>query len=173
MFQKKLDIYNVTEEYNNITYSIDKIRLKTFLTYDTYSNLAFYISTYFGDCIKLHYVSDRKQCFHYNWNIEVGEGQSFWFGFNHNTEDKLSERFSPKYNLTIEFNPNKLKSHRLIRHILSLSGEWYLLRYDLAMDIKVNIRDLILDKSGKRKLHIFGTGGDDVTYECGEGNKSS
>ena len=34
--------------YNNLTYSIDMIRLKTYINYDVYSNLDFYFNTYYN-----------------------------------------------------------------------------------------------------------------------------
>lgn len=162
------DLYNEKIEFNNMIYSIDKIRLKCYITYNQYNDLDFYIRNYFKDNIKRFYISDKISNFRYNWNIEIEEGISFWFGFCHNTEEKLPERLEPSYNLTIEFNPNKLKHNNLIMHILSLSGNWFVVRYDLAIDIRVNILDLIIDKSGKRKMHIFGKGYDDKTYEIGQ-----
>lgn len=166
--EKKIDIYNRKIEFNNMIYSIDMIRLKTFITYEVYNSIDFYFRTYFKDKIKRFWISDRVQCFKYNWNIEIEEGKSFWFGFCHNTEQKLSERFEPTYNFTIEFNPNKLRGDKLIMYLLGISGIWYLVRYDLAIDLRVNILDLILDKSGKkRKVVCYSNGFDDKTYTIG------
>ena len=160
------EIYNKREVFSNITYSIDMLRLKTYIDYNHYNNIDFYLRTYCKDKIKKFYISDRPQCFRYNWNIEVEEG-SFWFGFCHNSEEKLPERLEPQYNFTIEFNPNKLKNNNILMHLLGQSGLWRIIKYDLAMDLKVNILDLIIDKSGKRNIHVFGTGYDDRTYELG------
>lgn len=162
-----IGIYNKKIDFNNITYSIDMLRVKGYINYNTYNELDFYLRTYYKENIKKFYISDRIQSFKYNWNIEIEEGKSFYIGFCHNTEEKLAERFNPEYNLTIEFNPNKLRGHPLIMHILSLTYKWYLRRYDLAIDIKVNILDLIIDKTAKRKYKIFGGSGDDKTYIFG------
>ena len=48
-----------------------------------------------------------------------------------------------KYNLTIEFNPNKLKDNKLVIKILSLSDDWYIKSYDIAFDLRININDII------------------------------
>lgn len=171
-FIKKTGIYYNALEHNNMIYSIDMIRLKTYITYDKYSNLDFYFRAYYKDKIKQYWISNRIKDFKYNWKIEVGEGRSFYFGFFHNTEEKFAERFEPEYNLTIEFNPNKLRDDKLVKHILGLSGTWYLRKYDLAIDIKVNILDIIFDKSGKRKFKLDSKGMDNRTIYLGcEGDK--
>lgn len=153
--------------YNNLTYSIDMIRLKTYIDYDVYSNLDFYLNTYYKNTIEKYWISDRKMMFKYNYQIEVEEGRSFYLGFHHNNE-KDSE--PGLHNLTIEFNPNKLKDDILIQHILNLSGNWFIRSYDLAVDIKCNILDLIFDKGLKRHVHTFSNGGDDITYNIGKGD---
>lgn len=153
--------------YNNLTYSIDMIRLKTYINYDVYSNLDFYFNTYYKDTIEKYWISDRKMMFKYNYQIEVEEGRSFYLGFHHNNEKDVEPGL---HNLTIEFNPNKLKDNILIQHIFNLSGDWFIRSYDLAVDIKCNILDLIFDKGLKRHVHTFSNGGDDITYNIGKGD---
>lgn len=166
--KKQKDLYVKFVENNNITYSIDMLRLKTYITYEQYNAIDFYFRTYYKENIKKHWISNRPQCFHYNWNIEIEEGRSFYFGFCHNTEQKLNERFEPQYNLTVEFNPNKLKQDKLLMYLLNQAGKWYIIRYDLAMDLRVSILDLIIDKSGKRKINMESHGFDDKTYTIGK-----
>lgn len=167
-FMKDLkDLYNKKIVHNNMTYSIDMIRLRTYLTYNDYNDIDFYIRTYHKNKIKRFYISDRPMCFHYNYNIEIEEGRSFYFGFCHNSEQKICERFEPLYNFTIEFNPNKIKYDNLLMYLLSKAGKWNIIKYDLAIDLRVNILDLIVDKSGKRKMHSFSNGYDDKTYIIG------
>lgn len=164
--------YSLTKE--NITYSIDMLRLKTYISFEDYSKIEFFIQMYFKDKVKKFWISDRPMCFHYNYNIEIEEGKSFYFGFHHNSE-KLnnSEHKNIKnddlYNFTIEFNPNKLKKDRLILYLLNLSGNWYLKSYDLAIDIHINILDLIWDISGKAHEKIFNNGYDNKTILIGSG----
>ncbi len=161
------EIYNKRIDFNNITYSIDMLRLKTYIDFGKYNDIDFYVRAYFGNKVKRFWISDRPQCFKYNWNIEIEEGQSFWFGFFHNSEQKINERFEPSYNFTIEFNPNKLKKNRLLMYLLGQSGLWKIIKYDLAMDLRVNILDLIVDKTGKRKMKCFSNGNDDKTFIIG------
>lgn len=80
-FIKKAGIYYNALEHNNMIYSIDMIRLKTYIPYNKYNDLDFYLRTYFKDKIKRFWISDRPQCYHYNYDLEVGEGQKVWFRF--------------------------------------------------------------------------------------------
>lgn len=162
------ELYNCFVEDNNMTYSIDKLRLKTYIDYNIYSNLVFYVRTYYFDNIKKFWISDRVMNFKYNWNIEIEEGRSFIFQFQHNSEKK--DEHDGKFNFTIEFNPNKLKDCSLIKYILALSGNWFIRQYDLAIDLKINILDLILDNALKRRkdMHIFCGGFDNKSFEWGK-----
>lgn len=171
------EFYNCHLIDNNITYSIDMLRLKTYISFETYSKIEFFIESYFKDKIKKFWISDKKACFHYNYNIEIEEGKSFYFGFHHNSESLNNSEYSKfednhfvdLYNFTIEFNPNKLKKDNLLMYLLSLSGEWYIKSYDLALDLKVNILDLIYDISGKAVEKVFSSGYDDKTVYLGSG----
>ena len=158
-----LDIYNTKVENNNMIYSVDKIRLKTYINYQQFKDLESYIRTYFNYNIKKFWLSDKKNSFHYNYNIEVGENKSFIFQFMHNTETINYDNIEQKYNFTIEFNPNKLRDNFLIIHILTSFGSWLLRSFDLAVDVPINILDIIIDKKTKRNLKMFSSGGDNVT----------
>ena len=162
-------MYNEKQENGNMTYSIDMIRLKTYITYSTFSEIEFRFNTVWEKYVKRKYTTGRMKEFFYNYSIEIDEGVSFWFGFLHNTE-KRSQSDKTEYNFTIEFNPNKLKDNAIIFYLLSISGEWYIKSYDLAVDIKVSILDLIVDNSGKRKMEIITNGYDDKTYRIGKGD---
>ena len=162
-------MYFYSEQNGNMTYSIDMLRLKTYISYSTFTELEFRIKVGWKKYLKSDYTSARINEFFYNFNIEDDKGNSFWFGFLHNTEKRELEK-EDGYNLTIEFNPNKLKDNEILKYILGISGEWYIKRYDLAIDVKVNILDLIVDKKLKRKMKIFSNGYDDLTYEIGKGD---
>lgn len=164
-------MYYVNEtSYNNLTYSIDMIRLKTYITYDVYTNLDFYLRTYHSNKIEKFWISDRIMQFKYNFKIEIEEGIGFYLGFHHNNEQDDKYLDKGLHNLTIEFNPNKLKDNNIILYILNLSGDWCIKNYDLAVDIKCNILDIIFDKGRKKCLHTFSNGGDDITYNIGKGD---
>ena len=161
-------MYNVSIEKNNIIYSIDMLRLKTYLSYSVFTELEFLLKTAWKKFIKSSYSSPRICNFFYNYVIEISDGVSFWFGFLHNTEKR--EEMKEVYNFTIEFNPNKLKDNKILMYILNLSGSWYIKSYDLAIDLKLNINDLNLDYSGRQEMKIFSKGYDNKTIYLGKGD---
>lgn len=166
-----LTIYNKKIENNNMIYSCDKLRLKTYISYKDFSELEFYINTIHKDKIKKFWISDKKNSFHYNYNIEITEGKSFIFQFMHNNEDINYNKENKFYNFTIEFNPNKLINDTLLIYILNSFGNWFLRSFDLAIDIPINILDIIIDKSNKRKFSTQSYGGDNLTYYIGTKEK--
>lgn len=166
-----LDIYYKSIEFNNMIYSIDKIRLKTYINFHQFKNLETYINIYFKKNIKNFWLSDKKGAFHYNYNIEIEEGKSFIFQFIHNNESINYDNADKVYNFTIEFNPNKLRDNFLLIHILNSFYNWLLRGFDLAIDIPINILDLIIDKNGKRKFFMQSYGCDNVTYYVGTKEK--
>lgn len=160
------EMYNINYVKDNIIYSLDMFRVKTYIDYDKYSNLDFYLRTYFKDNIKKFWITDKIMQFKYNWVIEIEEGKSFYFGFHHNNEKK--DMHEGKYNLTIEFNPNKLKDNKLVLKILALSNNWYIKSFDLAFDLRININDIIYDMSGRNIEKIENRGFDNKTISVGK-----
>ena len=71
---------------NNIVYSVDKIRLKTFLTYYLFTEVEFRFKSVWSKYVKKYWTTPQTKQFFYNYDIEIEEGKSFWFGFCHNTE---------------------------------------------------------------------------------------
>lgn len=164
-----IDIYYKKLQSDNMFYSIDMIRLKTYITYAQYSEIEFLLNSSYKENIKRFWVSDRIMCFHYQYQMEFGEHR-FWFGFLHNNESVNYNREDLSYNFTIEFNPNKLRENPLIMHLLTKFGNWYLRSFDLAIDIPINILDIVFDMSNRRKIKTFSYGGDNITHEIGVGN---
>lgn len=162
-------MYYNSVTFDNITYSIDMIRLKTHFNFFTFSEIEFRFNTCYKHVVAMKWTSDRYQDFFYNYRIKFDDDTSFYFGYCHNTEKR---NLSPSscYNFTIEFNPNKLKDNRIILWILSLTGEWYIKSYDLAMDLKISILDLLLDTSGRQIFDTRSFGYDNKTYTCGKGD---
>lgn len=92
MYLKKLDA-------NNMTYSVDMLRLKTYLCYSTFTEIEFRFKTCWKDYVKRFYTTAQQKQFFYNYVIEIEEGVSFWLGYCHNTERRsFSEK--AQYNLT-------------------------------------------------------------------------
>lgn len=157
-------------ECNNMIYSIDMIRLKTYLSYSIFTEIEFRFKTIWKDYIKKNYTTPKIQQFFYNYIIDIGNNNSFWFGFCHNNE-RRSFSEETKYNFTIEFNPNKVKDNKILFYLLSLSGEWFIKSFDLAIDLKINILDIIVDLGLKRSSKIFNNGYDDKTIYLGKGDR--
>lgn len=162
---------NITS-FNNLTYSIDMIRLKTYISYDKFSSLEFAFDTVYEKYVVKKYTSAKMENFFFNYQIQIDQGISFWFGFLHNTEKRGEINDTQgKYNFTIEFNPNKVKDNFLVKYLLSISDKWFLRGYDLAVDLKINILDIIFDKGRKKKVQIYNNGFDNLTYRIGSNDK--
>lgn len=162
-----LKIYHKKVESNNMIYSIDKIRLKTYITYSEFSEVEFLINSSYKDKVKRFWVSDRVMCFHYNYALDF-ESFGCYIAFMHNNEGVNYNRNDLKYNFTLEFNPNKVKENDFILHILNKFGNWLLRAFDLAVDIPINILDLIFDIGKRRKVQTISYGGDNITYNFGK-----
>lgn len=165
---KFTDLYNISLTNDNITYSIDMIRFKTYITYAKYCEIEFLINTAYKDKIKKFWISDRIMCFKYNYSIEIEEGKGLYFAFMHNTENVKFDKENSLYNFTIEFNPNKLKDNKLLMHLLNISGKWFLKSYDMAFDVPINILDLITDMSGRSFERVDNRGYDNKTIYLGK-----
>ena len=164
---KRSDMYAKKVEHNNMIYSVDKLRLKTFISYNDFCEIEYFLKVVHSDKIKRFWISDKKSNFRYNYNLEIEEGKSFSIHFMHNSESVSYHKDFKLYNFTIEFNPNKLKDNSLLLYILDSFSNWLLRSFDLAIDIPISILDLIIDKSGKRRFHTISNGGDDVTFYNG------
>lgn len=162
-------MYNKIVEDNNMTYSIDNLRLKTYITYPKFKELEFMINSVYKERINKFWVSDKKQCFHYNYAMEFDEC-NFYFAFMHNNESVNYNRSDIEYNFTIDFNPNKVKDNKLVMFLLDSFNNWYLKSVDFAIDIPVNILDLLIDILGKRKCQTISYGKDNLTYYLGKGD---
>lgn len=154
----------------NITYSIDMLRLKTEITKEDFSRLEFRFMTCWKAYVKNSYQTTRAAQFHYNYVLEAEEGKSFWIGFLHNQESKSMINESKKYNFTIEFNPNKLKEDECLISILQMFSNWSLKSFDIALDIPVNINSLIIDRGRFNLLQTLDYGMDNKTFFLGRGD---
>lgn len=162
-------MYFISENFNNVTYSVDMLRLKTYITYSTFTEIEFRFKTCWSKYVEKQYTSARAFNFFYNYVIQIEEGKSFYFGFLHNSEKRQQDERGT-YNFTIEFNPNKLKDDSILLYLLDISNEWYIKSLDLACDLKINILDIIYDKGRKRAVNLISNGFDDKTFRIGKGN---
>lgn len=161
-------------ENDNIIYTIDMLRLRCDITFSEFTKLEFKLKLIYNDLIKNSYQSFGISDFKYNYNIELKNGNSFWFGFIHNSEllkEKSVSNDNTTYNFTLEFNPNKIENRGILKCILSISNDWSVKSVDMAMDLKLNILDLCgLDKGRKKDFRMFTQGFDNRTYYMGRTN---
>lgn len=163
-------MYFKSVQKNNLTYSIDMLRLRTNLSVGDFSKLEYRFKTVWHDKVVKQWSSSGIADFKYNYNIEIAVGQSFWFGFLHNSE-KPNQNEKSEYNFTLEFNPNKLKDNRVIKYILNLSREWVLKQFDIAIDIPISVLDICgLDKKRYKDVRTFNAGYDNKTIYVGRTN---
>lgn len=158
------------------SYCVDMLRLRCSITVDTFERVIDSRLFIYGDLIE-RWTSTRIKDFYYNYTYSNEEENcSFWFGFISNREKILSSGSSlqnenKQFNLTVEFNPNKVKDNKLLLHILSCSSDWIVKSVDFAVDVKTNILNVIgFDKSQKNCLHTIDCGQDDKTFYIGKGN---
>jgi len=162
-------VYYGSVQDNNIVYSVDMIRLKTYISYSLFTEVEFRFNTCWEEYVEKKWTSGRAFNFFYNYNIKIEDGISFYFGFLHNSE-KRSDNDSLSYNFTIEFNPNKVQDNKILLYLLDLSNEWYIKSLDMACDLRINILDIVYDKGLKRSVKSISNGFDDKTYYIGKGN---
>ncbi len=164
--------FNFLED-NNIIYSVDMLRLKTDITYEKFSYIIYMLKSCYNDSIKKYYNSFNIGDFKENYVFEVGEGSTYWLGYMHNAQSCKNGAVSnsnTKHNLTIEFNPNKVKINGFLKFLLSFipANLWVIKSCDFSMDLKINILDLCgFDKKRYKDLRIFDCGYDNKTYYLG------
>ena len=59
-------MYNKFIKNGNMTYSIDKIRLKTYITYSTFSKIEFRFGTVWKEYLKKSYTTGKVSNYKYN-----------------------------------------------------------------------------------------------------------
>lgn len=159
---------------NNYSYCVDMLRLRCNITVDVFEKCVANKLFIYKDKIE-SWDSTRICDFFHNY-CYTDEICSFWFGFISNKEKCSSsggglQNEHKKFNLTVEFNPNKVKDNKLLLHILKCSTNWYIKSVDFAFDIKTNILNIVgFDKSQKNCLMTYDCGGDDKTFYIGKGN---
>lgn len=164
-----INIYNKFVEDNNMVYSIDNMRLKTYITYPRFKELEVFVNSVYKENISRFWISDKPQCFHYNYAMEFSSC-SFYFAYMHNGEGVNFNRDDIEYNFTIDFNPNKVRDNPLVSIILDRFCNWYLKSLDFAVDIPVSVLDLLIDILRRRKIQTVSYGGDNLTYYFGKGD---
>ena len=165
-------MYLINLEKNNITYSIDMLRLKTYISLEQFTKLQFRFETCWKDYLDYNSISYKYTDFRYTYHIKMGNNQAFWFGYMPNSEKKDLNKIL--YNFTIEFNPNKLKNNNVLLGILKEFTNWLLKSYDVACDVPISILDLCgFDKGRKKDFRIISEGFDNKTIYLGRRGSAS
>jgi hypothetical protein len=118
-----------------------------------------------------HYTDTRYDRYRNNFSIEqsfMGMNFSYYVGYQHNTEKKAQQ-----YALVIEYNPNKCYPVDTFQKILKtfFMGNFEVKSCDIALDMDINIQDLIIDKGQKATWSEFGKGNaDNRTKYYGQGS---
>lgn len=151
----------------DLKYSVDMVRFKIKLPF---SEFEYFQKTYLEYNPHVDYWENTSyKNYRHNWRIKQ-QNNGYWLGYQHNMEVKSEKG---KYSLVLEYNPNKCDYDEFLNNILTrfYKGDWVeLVSVDVAIDIPININDLIIDKYKKKKCKIFDNGGDDKTYYLGEGD---
>ena len=150
---------------NNLTYSIDMLRLKCEISENDFKKLEPIIQS--QKILEKRWEAFSITDFRYNYNLKDESGFTFWVGYIHNSE-KVDDDDRKKHNFTIEFNPNKLKDAHIIKYILSYAQKWVLKQFDVAVDVPISILDICgLNKKRFKDIRTFNNGYDNKTFYIG------
>ena len=112
----------------------------------------------------------RVSTCHYNYYINLPDGNSFYIGFCPNW---IKEKSSQSTHGIIEFNPNKVMVYPRFRELFNLlrssSMVWDILRYDLACDIPIE-RSMVYTFKDQRKYSLIYNSNSDKTEYLGARN---
>lgn len=161
-------------DVNGYSYCVDMLRLCCRISVDVFERCVSSRLFVYKDNMEM-WDSTRICDFYHNYRY-CDNNCSFWFGFVSNKEKSSSggvslQNENKQFNLTVEFNPNKVKDNKLLLHILKCSTNWYIKSVDFAVDIKTNILNVVgFDKCQKNCFMTYDCGGDDKTFYIGKGN---
>jgi hypothetical protein len=173
-------LYLIAKQKDNITYSVDMLRLKTNISYLVFVSsvepflkrymptIGFSLSDNVFPIVKQFYIGYKYAGFRYNYVLNISEIGSIYIGFMNNTEKIDFNQPNNCYNFTLEFNPNKVKDNFVLDFLFSLSSSWFLKSFDMACDLPINILNILFDKNRKRDYKIFSSGFDNKTIYIGK-----
>lgn len=163
----------ITDSRNNLTYTVDMLRLKCSISFEKFSYLEFILKTCYNSFIDKDYVSTAFSDFRYNYTIKINDNSSFWFGYFPNSE-KINKggvsNPNTSHNFTIEFNPNKVKIEGFLKFVIDYIPfrSWEIKSCDIAIDIPTNILNICgFDKKRYKDIRVFTCGGDNKTIYIG------
>lgn len=163
-----LNDLNVVDK-NDYSYCVDMLRLKTDISINDFEKKIKSRLFIYKPLLEM-WTSSKLGEFYYNYKFADNDC-SFWFGFIANNKADSLQNADKMRNLTVEFNPNKVKSNQLLLDILSVSKQWTIKSLDFALDVKTNILNLCgFDKQRKSFFKTIDNGLSDRTYYMGVKN---
>lgn len=156
---------------NDITYSIDMIRLRLdFSTLDRINEFGSWLSLPYHLHVEMYPLSSKAFSYRYLYKLTCTNGCSFVCGLGFNGTDTSSGWIG-----FCEFNPNKVAGQpEFLEFFETLKGHcpWAeIVRYDVAIDVPLMRSQCSLAKD-KRKYSIVQNSSEDVTEYLGQHNKS-
>lgn len=167
------------KDKNNYIYAVDMLRVSCDITNQIFedkilSHLRPYMHNDKDNFPRLEsYQGFGFSGFKYTYVLRLSPDVSFYIGFMSNqeliNENKSLRNPFTKFNLTLEFNPNKVLDYSLLINILKHNWGWKILSVDLCCDIPFKANDVKLLYNPKNLLKIFEKNGI-KTFELGVGN---
>ena len=153
----------------NIEYSLDKLIMDIKVKNEVMSRLHdMFERGIVADTEKRQYY--KRGLFKYGYSVKLDTDNSFWVGLMQNGE-------TPNDHYTkcrIEFNPNKVAGHPVFEYIrsmmLSFCHTVEYKRFDVAIDIPLDRRDVFLQKDQRRYSCVMYSQADKTEYLGIRGN---
>ena len=137
---------NYFSEYrkDGYIYTVDMIRLKTYLSYSEYHKFSNYLCS-----LNLKFFHSKAGWGKYTDNYK---SDKLWIGMCGNKTDTWNR----KCLISMEFNPNKCTENdfNIIYYLLKMYP-WAVCRFDLAVDIATNINNLCIKSILKNHIVFF------------------
>lgn len=133
-----------------------------------------------------YWDSFKLQGYRFNYRINISlsnpfnnsiENVSFYLAYKHNTE-KQSDSEYKKYNLVLEYNPNKCYYRDgllfdILIHFFGSVSDVIIKSFDIAFDYDVHINNFIYDRCSKRKELDYRSNGGRTIYIGSRGSNGS
>ena len=157
----------------DISYSIDKVRLKVEMSVEVFELV---IKKQFDYEPNIKYkmmtsISSYRHNFYIDDYDVFGVKCSFWLAATHN-----SRKHSDHTDVVLEYNPNKCVGSPILNYLLDniFKDNKYVevKSFDLAIDIPCNILDINISQCGNMNRRIFDNGSDDKTYYFRKGKSN-
>lgn len=153
------------------TYSIDMIKLKVRVPIEDFQP---FMQSLMNNPQIEYWEKKQINSYRHNWTYSVDVHSdidrtkySYYLAYRHNTEKP-----GIKYNLVLQYNPNKCEGDSLLAMIIDrffLHGKPEIVSADVAIDFPISIKHIVIDKGGKKVYKYFESPNNGVTHYFGVG----